>query len=121
MATSAKASKGIFDPRLLKGALKESFKKLDPRILWSNPVMLCVEAGSVITTVNFAYALISGKGDPAWFTGHRHLLAVVNRALCHLCRSYRGRPGPGPGRGPAQDPHRNPGQKAEKAGIGRNL
>ena len=69
MASATKASKGIFDPRLLKGALKESFKKLDPRILWSNPVMLCVEAGSVITTVNFVYALVSGKGDPAWFTG----------------------------------------------------
>ena len=69
MASSTKASKGIFDPRLLKGALKEAFKKLDPRALWSNPVMLCVEAGSVITTVNFFYALVSGKGDPAWFTG----------------------------------------------------
>ena len=69
MVSSSKASKGIFDPRLLKGALKESFKKLDPRALRSNPVMLCVEAGSVITTVNFVYALFSGKGDPAWFTG----------------------------------------------------
>lgn len=62
-------SKGIFDRRLLKAALIDSLRKLDPRILWRNPVMLSVEIGSVITTVNFIYNLGTGKGEPAWFTG----------------------------------------------------
>ncbi len=62
-------SKGIFDPRLLKAALTDSLKKLDPRALWKNPVMLAVEIGSVITTVNFFVNLATGKGEPAWFTG----------------------------------------------------
>jgi len=62
-------SKGIFDPRLLKAALTDSLKKLDPRALWKNPVMLAVEIGSVITTVNFVVNLATGKGEPAWFTG----------------------------------------------------
>ncbi len=69
MAERIEKSKGIFDPKLLKAALIDSFKKLDPRALWRNPVMLSVEIGSVITTVNFFMNLVSGKGEPAWFTG----------------------------------------------------
>ncbi len=63
------ASKGILDPQILRGALLDSFKKLDPRALWRNPVMFAVEVGSVITSVNLIYGLVSGKGDPPWFTG----------------------------------------------------
>ncbi|HET6516324.1 MAG TPA: potassium-transporting ATPase subunit KdpB [Thermodesulfovibrionales bacterium] len=69
MAKDIKRSKGIFDPKLLKAALIDSFRKLDPRALWRNPVMLSVEVGSVITTINFIYNLSTGKGEPAWFTG----------------------------------------------------
>jgi len=69
MAKQREKSKGIFDPKLLKAALIDSLKKLDPRALWRNPVMLSVEIGSVITTVNFFINLITGKGEPAWFTG----------------------------------------------------
>lgn len=69
MAEPVKKSKGIFDPKLLKAALIDSFKKLDPRALWRNPVMLSVEVGSIITTANFVFNLVTGKGEPAWFTG----------------------------------------------------
>jgi K+-transporting ATPase ATPase B chain len=63
------AARGIFDPTLLWGALKDSFKKLDPRALWRNPVMFAVEVGSVITTVTFLDSLLAGTGEPAWFSG----------------------------------------------------
>jgi K+-transporting ATPase ATPase B chain len=69
MGKTKKMRKGIFDPKLMKAAFIDSFKKLDPRALWRNPVMLSVEVGSVITTINFIYNLITGKGEPAWFTG----------------------------------------------------
>ncbi len=69
MGKAKKISKGIFNPRLMKAAFVDSFKKLDPRALWRNPVMLSVETGSAITTVVFIYNLITGKGEPAWFTG----------------------------------------------------
>ena len=52
----------------MKPALLESFKKLDPRELWRNPVMLCVEIASVITLVTFFMSLTGAK-EPAWFTG----------------------------------------------------
>jgi potassium-transporting ATPase ATP-binding subunit len=59
----------IFDRRIMGAALVESCKKLDPRTLWHNPVMLCVEIASVITLGTFAMSL-TGKGtEPALFTG----------------------------------------------------
>lgn len=69
MGKAKKISKGIFDPKLMKAAFIDSFKKLNPFSLWRNPVMLSVEAGSSITTIVFIYNLITGKGEPAWFTG----------------------------------------------------
>ena len=59
----------IFDPRIVKPALVESLKKLDPRALWRNSVMLCVEIASVITLVTFAMSLAGANREPAWFTG----------------------------------------------------
>jgi K+-transporting ATPase ATPase B chain len=69
MASSMEKNLGIFDPRLLQTALWDSIKKLNPRSLWRNPVMLLVEIGSLVTTVNFLINLITGRGEPAWFTG----------------------------------------------------
>ena len=59
----------IFDARIMKPALLDSFKKLDPRVLWRNPVMLCVEIASVITLVTFVMSLTGANTEPVWFTG----------------------------------------------------
>ena len=59
----------IFDRRIMKPALVEALKKLDPRQLWRNPVMLCVEIASVITLVTFAMSLAGANREPVWFTG----------------------------------------------------
>ena len=61
--------KSIFDPELLRAAFAASFKKLDPRMLWRNPVMFCVEIASVITVVTFLMSLTGLGREPAWFTG----------------------------------------------------
>ena len=66
MSTHAKA-RSLFDPAIVRGALADSFRKLDPRIQVRNPVMFVVLVGSVLTTGLFVQALI-GKGEaPAWF------------------------------------------------------
>ncbi|MBJ6724477.1 potassium-transporting ATPase subunit KdpB [Geomesophilobacter sediminis] len=59
----------MFDTRIMKPALVDSFKKLDPRTLWRNPVMFCVEIASLITLVTFALSLAGTNKEPAWFTG----------------------------------------------------
>ena len=40
----------MFDPALVWPALGESFRKLDPRVQWRNPVMFVVYIGSIFTT-----------------------------------------------------------------------
>ncbi|AXH90396.1 potassium-transporting ATPase subunit KdpB [Micromonospora aurantiaca] len=42
---------GLLDPRQLLRSLPEALRKLDPRTLWRNPVMLIVEIGALFTTV----------------------------------------------------------------------
>ena len=59
----------IFDLRIMKPALVESIKKLNPLELWRNPVMLCVEIASAITMVTFVMSLTGANTEPAWFTG----------------------------------------------------
>jgi len=57
----------LFDPQIVRQALVESLRKLDPRHQIRNPVMFVVAIGSVLTTVLFFQALL-GKGEaPVWF------------------------------------------------------
>lgn len=59
----------LFDPVLVKPAIFDSFKKLDPRIQFKNPVMFVVFLGSIFTTALWLQAL-TGQGEaPAWFIG----------------------------------------------------
>src|SRR5579883_3507382 len=48
----------LFDPTIMRRAIGDSFKKLDPRVQMKNPVMFVVEIGSVITTIEFVRALL---------------------------------------------------------------
>ncbi len=55
-------SRPLFDPAIVKRAIADSFKKLDPRHQARNPVMFVVEVGSAFTTGLFIHAL-GGKGE----------------------------------------------------------
>ncbi|MCU1648241.1 MAG: kdpB [Nocardia sp.] len=46
-----RVASGAFDPKMLIKALPDACKKLDPRIMWRNPVMLIVEIGAVWSTI----------------------------------------------------------------------
>src|SRR5205085_2348732 len=54
-----KPQSSIFDPALIRPAILDSFRKLDPRVQWKNPVMFVVLIGSVLTTF-FTFAHFSG-------------------------------------------------------------
>jgi K+-transporting ATPase ATPase B chain len=58
----------IWDPAIVRQAIRESFRKLDPRVQVKNPVMFIVEAGSLLTTMIFVQELFTGAGHPL-FTG----------------------------------------------------
>ena len=66
MTTSTKA-RPLFDPPLVRQAILDAFRKLDPRIQIRNPVMFVVFVGSIFTSLLFLQALF-GKGEaPTWF------------------------------------------------------
>ena len=61
--------KSMFDPAIVRGALRDCFIKLDPRTMVRNPVMFIVEVGSVICTLLFFRDLGSSTGKENLFSG----------------------------------------------------
>ena len=51
MAREKSKSKAVWQGKIVRRAIVDSFLKLDPRHMMGNPVMFVVEVGSVITTV----------------------------------------------------------------------
>src|SRR5579862_9768411 len=68
----------LFDPEILRRAIKDSFGKLNPVTLMKNPVMFVVEAGAAITTILLIRDVVArGRGGTGfefqialwlWFT-----------------------------------------------------
>src|SRR6476469_4660358 len=67
----------LFDPPIVRRAIRDAFTKLDPRHMVRNPVMFVVLVGSVYTTVVFGRDVVQGRADWAftlqlalwlWFT-----------------------------------------------------
>src|SRR4030095_17074914 len=52
MATKARP---LFDPEIVKPAIVESFKKLNPVHMWKNPVMFVTEVGAAVTTLDLLF------------------------------------------------------------------
>jgi len=52
----------LFDPEILRRATRESFVKLDPRMVAKNPVMFVVEVGAALTTAFVIKDAITGAG-----------------------------------------------------------
>lgn len=69
MARKRVAAVGALDRALVRGALVDAVRKLDPRRQKENPVMLAVEIGSVLTTLAFLAALLSPGAGDALFPG----------------------------------------------------
>ena len=62
-------SQSLFAPQIVRPAIGDSFKKLDPRFQVRNPVMFIVLVGSVITTVLFFQHLASTTAANSVFAG----------------------------------------------------
>jgi K+-transporting ATPase ATPase B chain len=60
----------MFDPAILRAAIRDSFAKLDPRVLYKNPVMFVVAIGSVLTTGFVVRDLVAAPANatPLWFS-----------------------------------------------------
>ncbi len=59
--STTRISFSLFDPALVRPAIRDAFTKLDPRVQWRNPVMFVVYVGSILTTV-LGFQALGGKG-----------------------------------------------------------
>ncbi|KPV50971.1 potassium-transporting ATPase subunit B, partial [Kouleothrix aurantiaca] len=64
MTLQPNKARPLFDPPIVRRAVADSFRKLDPRHQVKNPVMFVVEVGSVLTTALAVQALLA-QGDPS--------------------------------------------------------
>src|SRR5271163_1762957 len=62
MSTPTPKSKSFIDPKLLGTAIFDSFRKLDPRVLWKNPVMFVVEIGALLTSIDWVLEIVHRTG-----------------------------------------------------------
>jgi len=60
---STAKSLSIWDPAIVRGAIRDAFVKLHPRTMAKNPVMFVVEVGSVLTTVALVRDAAVGRPD----------------------------------------------------------
>lgn len=57
----------LFEPALVRESIKQSFIKLNPRLMMKNPVMFCVEVGTAIMFAVSVYSFINtDQGSPAY-------------------------------------------------------
>jgi len=56
----APRARPLFDPPIVKRAMRDSFAKLNPRLMMKNPVMFVVEVGALMTTILAGRDLASG-------------------------------------------------------------
>ncbi|MEL5300003.1 potassium-transporting ATPase subunit KdpB [Serratia nevei] len=61
--------RALFEPALVRTALIDAVKKLDPRVQWRNPVMFVVYIGSILTTAIWLAILTGQTHGAAAFTG----------------------------------------------------
>ncbi len=67
MSKRIKKDMQLFDPTLVNESIKQSFLKLSPRLMMKNPVMFCVEIGTVIMLFVSIYSLTnSDQGSPLY-------------------------------------------------------
>src|SRR3984885_15165061 len=66
-ARRVKAHK-LFEPELVRQALKEAFVMLRPDVQWSNPVMFVVELGAILTLLFVVQALVTTSASQVSIT-----------------------------------------------------
>src|SRR5215831_2174610 len=59
----ANRKRALFDPAIVRRAIRDAFRKLNPRHMVRNPVMFVVLVGSAYTTVVFLRDVVQGRGD----------------------------------------------------------
>lgn len=79
--------KATINNAIVKRALIDAFKKLDPRIMAKNPVMFVVEVGFVITLILTLFpTLFGGEANPI-YNGSVSIILLLTRRFFNICTS----------------------------------
>src|SRR5690242_474299 len=70
-------STSLFEKKLVKDSLLQSFVKLDPRILFRNPVMFTVEIGAAVMAVVTGYSYFSGSHSQGSFAYNLAIFIIL--------------------------------------------
>ena len=65
--TATPKARPLFDPSIVRRAILDSFRKLDPRRQVRNPVMFTVYVGSMLTTGLALHDMVVPGTEPLWF------------------------------------------------------
>ncbi|WP_327237927.1 potassium-transporting ATPase subunit KdpB [Streptomyces sp. NBC_01317] len=84
---TSRVSGGLLDPRQLVASFPEALRKLDPRVMFRNPVMFVVEVGAVLTT----YSAIKDPSVFAWVITVWLWLTSVFANLSEAVAEWRGK------------------------------
>jgi potassium-transporting ATPase ATP-binding subunit len=77
--------RSLFDPAIILPAIGDSFGKLDPRVMISNPVMFVVEVVSLLTTILYLRDLVTGaEAQSLSFTFQILVWLWITPALCEF-------------------------------------
>ncbi|HVY47929.1 MAG TPA: potassium-transporting ATPase subunit KdpB [Minicystis sp.] len=68
MSKHSRQAASLWDPAIVRPAVVDAFKKLDPRVMAKNPVMFVVEIGCALVTVLFLHDLATGARVDVLFT-----------------------------------------------------
>ncbi|HRA49123.1 MAG TPA: HAD-IC family P-type ATPase, partial [Thermomicrobiales bacterium] len=62
-----RARTSLLEPTVIRPAMRAALRKLDPRHMWRNPVMLMVEIGAAITTIILIQTIVGNVDEKLWF------------------------------------------------------
>ncbi len=84
----------LFEPELVRQAIRQAFVMLRPDIQWANPVMFVVEIGAILTALFIAQALLSTSAsqvpDQLFYRAGR--VVIPDRPVREFCHRARGGP-----------------------------
>lgn len=79
---------GLFQKELMQEAFKQSFVKLNPKIMFRNPVMFTVEIGTFIMLIVTAYSLTTNTQGSFGYNFTVFVLLFLTLLFANFGRSY---------------------------------
>ena len=82
-------SASLFQKEQVIESLKQSFVKLNPRMMIKNPIMFTVEVATAVMFFVTLYSIVNASQGSFGYNIAVFVILFCNIAVCQFCRSYR--------------------------------